>query len=283
MLDDAAYNGNAAATTGSVAFTSPALTWTGNLKPGAAATITYTITVHNPDTGNHILANTVTSAAAGNNCPAASTDPRCTVTVNVSVLTITNTAGVSTTTPGSVVAYTVTITNTGQTSYDGAIVTDPLAGVLDDAAYNSDATATAGSVTFTSPDLTWAGDLTSGAAATITFTVTVNNPDTGDKSLDQYPDLGCGREQLPRQRHRPSLHRHRDGPDPGADHHQDRDGEHHHPRLHGGLHHHRPQHRPDALQRGERHRPAGRRAQRRHLQRQRRRDCRHRLASPAPC
>jgi uncharacterized repeat protein (TIGR01451 family) len=183
VLDDAAYNGNASATTGSVSFTSPTLTWTGNLNPAAAATITYTITVHNPDTGNHILANTVTSAAAGNNCPAGGTDPRCTTTTVVTALTITNTASVATTTPGSVVAYTVTMTNTGQAFYDNAAVTDPLAGVLDDAAYNSDATATAGSVVFTSPDLTWTGDLAPGAAVTISFTVTVNNPDTGDKSL----------------------------------------------------------------------------------------------------
>ena len=183
VLDDAAYNGNAAATTGSVSFTSPTLTWTGSLNPGAAATITYSVTVHSPDSGDGILANSVTSAAPGNNCLAGSTDPRCTTTVTVTALTITNTASVGTATPGSVVAYTVTITNTGQAPYDGAVVTDPLSGILDDATYNSDATATAGSVTFTSPSLTWTADLAPGAAATITFTVTVNNPDTGDKSL----------------------------------------------------------------------------------------------------
>ena len=183
VLDDAAYNGNAVATTGSASFTSPTLTWTGSLNPGAAATVTYSVTVHSPDTGDGILANTVTSATPGNNCPAGSTDPRCTTTVTVTALTITNTASVGTATPGSVVAYTVTITNTGQVPYDGAVVTDPLGGILDDATYNSDATATAGSVTFTSPSLTWSADLAPGAGATITFTVTVNSPDTGDKSL----------------------------------------------------------------------------------------------------
>ena len=59
-------------------YASPDLTWTGNLAPGDTATITYSVTVNNPDTGNHILASTVTSAAAGSNCPAGSTDPRCT-------------------------------------------------------------------------------------------------------------------------------------------------------------------------------------------------------------
>ena len=141
------------------------------------------MTVNNPDTGDGILANTVTSAAAGNNCPAGSTDPRCTTTVSVSALTLTNTAGASTTTPGSVVTYTFTVTDTGQTPYTGITVTDPLDGVLDDAAFSDNATVTIGSVDFTSPDLTWTGSLNPGQAATITFTVTVNNPDTGDKTL----------------------------------------------------------------------------------------------------
>ena len=35
VLDDATYNGNAAATTGTVSFASPNLTWTGNLAVGA--------------------------------------------------------------------------------------------------------------------------------------------------------------------------------------------------------------------------------------------------------
>ena len=37
MLDDAAYNGDAAATAGTVSYTSPVLTWTGDLAPGATA------------------------------------------------------------------------------------------------------------------------------------------------------------------------------------------------------------------------------------------------------
>ena len=44
---------------------------------------------------------------------------------------------------GRSVTYTVTVTNSGQTPYTGAAFTDPLAGVLDDAAYNDDAAATA--------------------------------------------------------------------------------------------------------------------------------------------
>ena len=68
-LDDAAYDGDAAATAGSVALRQPR-TWPGpgSLTPGAAATVTFSVTVANPDTGNKVLATLVTTAAAGSNC-----------------------------------------------------------------------------------------------------------------------------------------------------------------------------------------------------------------------
>ena len=52
---------------------------------GAVATITFSVTVNNPDTGDKVLAQTVTSATAGSNCAAGSTDTRCSVTVVVLV------------------------------------------------------------------------------------------------------------------------------------------------------------------------------------------------------
>ena len=187
VLDDASYNANATATAGSVAYSSPNLTWTGNLAVGAVATITFSVTVSNPDTGNKILTSTLTSATAGSNCASGSTDTRCanTVTVQVPGLTIALTASTGTPTPGTVVTYTITVTNSGQTAYTGAALADSLSGVLDDASYNNNATVTAGpgSVTYSSPNLTWTGNLAVGAVATITFSVTVNNPDTGDKLL----------------------------------------------------------------------------------------------------
>ena len=79
--------------------------------------------------------------------------------------------------------YTITVTDTGQTPYAGAAVTDDLTGVLDDAAYDNDATATTGTISYASPVLTWTGDLIPGATATITYTVTVANPDTGSRTL----------------------------------------------------------------------------------------------------
>ena len=189
LLDDVSYNGNAAATAGTVGFTSPVLSWSGSLAVGAVATITFSVTVNNPDTGDKVLAQTVTSATAGSNCAAGSTDARCSVTVVVLVpgLTIVQTASSGTAAPGAVVHYTVTVTNTGQTAYAGATFTDPLGGVLDDAAYNGDAAATTGTgtgtVTYASLALTWTGSLAPGDTATVTFSVTVHNPDTDNHLL----------------------------------------------------------------------------------------------------
>jgi len=184
-LDDAAYNGDAAATAGSVSYATGLLTWTGSLAAGASATVTFSVTVNNPDTGDKTLIVTAASSAVGSSCPAGTTTAPCRSTVGVltPALTIAATADASTTLPGNTVHYTITITNSGQTSYSGITVSDSLSGLLDDATYNNNAAATAGSVSFTSPNLTWTGSLATGAAATVTFSVTVNNPDLGDRSL----------------------------------------------------------------------------------------------------
>jgi large repetitive protein len=183
VLDDAVYNADATASSGAVSYSAPTLSWTGNIAGNAAVTISYTVTVSNPDVGNKILADTVTSATLGTNCAGGSADARCTSTVTVPGLTIVKTADVSTTTPGSTVHFSIAVTNTGQTAYVGASLADNLAGVLDDAGYNGDALATVGSVSFTSPTLTWTGNLAVGATATITYSVTVADPDPGNRSL----------------------------------------------------------------------------------------------------
>ena len=98
-------------------------------------------------------------------------------------LAIAKTANVSSTTPGSTVTYTITATNSGQTTYTGAAFSDSLAGLLGDADYNNNASATTGSTSYSAPNLTWTGNLAIGATATITYSVTVNNPDLGSASL----------------------------------------------------------------------------------------------------
>ncbi len=139
----------------------------------------------NPDPGDKVLVNFVTSTDAGSTCPSDSPAPGCTVTVTdlIPALTITKTANTAAATPGSIVGYTITVHDTGQTSYTGATVTDSLGGVLGDAAFNHDAAATAGTASFASPVLTWTGDLAPGDTVTITYTVTVDNPDTGGGAM----------------------------------------------------------------------------------------------------
>jgi uncharacterized repeat protein (TIGR01451 family) len=185
VLNDAAYNGDAAATVGTVSYASPVLTWTGNLAPGDTAVVTYSVTVDNPDTGDKHMVNTVVSTAAGSTCPPGGTNAACTVTVTdlIPALTITKTANVASAAPGSAVDYTITVADTGQTAYTGASVTDDLTGVLNAAAYNGDAAATVGTVSYASPALTWTGNLAPGDTATITYSVTINNPETGGTSL----------------------------------------------------------------------------------------------------
>ena len=104
------------------------------------------------------------STDPGSTCPFDSPEPGCAVTIPVltPALTIVKTASPASATPGQQVTYTITVTDTGQTPYTGAVVTDSLDGVLGDAAYNHDAAATSGTLSYASPDLTWTGDLTPG-------------------------------------------------------------------------------------------------------------------------
>ena len=124
------------------------------------------------------------------------------------------TSGVTSAAPGAVVHFTVTVTNSGVVAYTGATFTDPLAGVLDDAAYGNDAAASTGSVSFASPNLTWTGNLAVGATATITFSVTIKNPDTGNRILTSTITSGTAGTNCPAAARR-ALHGHRQraGPD----------------------------------------------------------------------
>ncbi|WP_375423216.1 fibronectin type III domain-containing protein [uncultured Friedmanniella sp.] len=183
-LDDATYVGTTASA-GSYSYASGTVTWTGTIAVGATVTLTSTVTVGDPDPGDKSLTAVASSAAAGSTCPAGSTTTACSTTVLVLVpaLTIAASADVGSTTPGSVVHYTVLVTNSGQTAYTGAAVSVPLSGVLDDATYNGDVSATPGTASYASPTISWSGDLAVGATATITYAVTVRQPDPGDLSL----------------------------------------------------------------------------------------------------
>ena len=186
VLNEAAYASDAQVTGGGVlAYSAPRLTWTGTLPVGASATLTYSVTVNNPATGDRQLTTTVSSAAPGSTCPAGGSGSGCSTTVQVLVpaLQLTKTASTSTVVAGSAVRYTITVANTGQTAYAPATFRDDLAGVLDDGTYRGDASATSGTVGLVDGLLVWSGPLALGETATVTYTVDTAFPAAGDRTL----------------------------------------------------------------------------------------------------
>ncbi len=129
-------------------------------------------------------ANVVTDASAsggGSDAPGGNSSGTAQFTVTPGAgqcqLTFTKTASPARVQPGGTVTYTITARNAGTLDYtaaDPATFTDDLSTVLANAAYGNDATATAGSVSYTAPVLSWSGPLAAGATATITYSVTVN-------------------------------------------------------------------------------------------------------------
>ena len=180
LLDDAAYGNDAAATVGTAVYASPVITWTGDLSPGDTATVTFTATVNNPDTGNHILANTVTSAAAGSNCASGSTDPQCTATVTVTQLTIDFSVSAPTVTPGGALVYTATLTNAGQTPYFGISVSTDTTALAANVTSDGPVTASSGTLSIGATGTVWTGDIPVGGTVTITSPVRVDDPVTSD-------------------------------------------------------------------------------------------------------
>lgn len=182
VLDDATYNGDATSTSGAgVSYTAPELSWSGALGVGETVTITYSVTVNDPATGDRRLDNTVvTPPGSGGNCVEGSTDPACVANVPASSYAIAKSVSPGTALPGDTVTYTVTVTNTGALPYtdeNPASFTDDLSRVLDDASYNGDVSL-GGQVT--GDTLTWAGPLAVGESIQVTYSVTVDDPVSGD-------------------------------------------------------------------------------------------------------
>ncbi|MEV7123593.1 hypothetical protein AB0O12_34740, partial [Kitasatospora griseola] len=180
VLDDAAYNGDAKATTGTVEVKDGKLAWTGDLPVGGASTIAYSVTVSGGgDTRLHNVVTTPddkrgtcdqaigceTDHVYGSYVLAKSSDPKSGSTVQI----------------GDKVTYTVTVTQHGAGDVKNATITDDLSQVLDDAAYNGDVKASAGAAEVKDGKLVWTGDLPVGGSATITYSVTVTGG--GDTKL----------------------------------------------------------------------------------------------------
>ncbi|MEU5880423.1 hypothetical protein [Spirillospora sp. NPDC047279] len=98
--------------------------------------------------------------------------------------------------PGDIVHFAVKVSNIGNAEEPNAQFTDDLSDVLDDARYRHDAKGGAGEVDYFKPQLTWHGALGPGDTETITYSVKVRRPPTGDGKLRNVvigsgPTMGC--------------------------------------------------------------------------------------------
>ena len=171
-----------------VGSSSPDLTWTGEPGPGRGATVTFSVTVSSPDTGNQVLASTVTSATAGSNCPAGGGAIRgCAVTVRGGAAGDRGHLGVwRRRRRGRWSGSRRRSPMPGRSPIPGSRCPTDASGVFANATPNGDQTATSGAMHGRRPTgaVTWTGDIPVGGTVTMTGTVTVNNPDTGNKIAD---------------------------------------------------------------------------------------------------
>lgn len=189
VLDDATYNNDAS---NGATFSGSTLSWSGALAAYETKTITYSVTVNNPDTGNLQLRNTVTTPPPPpGGVPPCEPGPCGTVTGVVHFVTH-KSVDRTEVMPGQVVTYTVAVTNDGPdaiTADKPASFTDDLSNVADDATYNGDAS---NGATVSGNTLSWSGPLAVGETKTVTYSFTVNSPMTGDKQLRNVIIPGIG-------------------------------------------------------------------------------------------
>lgn len=176
VLDDATYNGDAS---NGATYAAPILSWSLAIPVEDSVTLTYSVTVNAPATGDLDLANTVTPGDGGECLEEGS----CVTNTPISAYEVSKSVDTETTAAGQKVTYTIAIGNTGAVAYTDetpASFTDDLSEVLDDATYNGDAT---NGATYAAPVLSWAGALEVGQVVSVTYSVTVNDPLTGDREL----------------------------------------------------------------------------------------------------
>ncbi len=177
---------NAATTcaNGAVSFTGQTMHVSGDLAAGQAS-CEITVPVTAPGTGNYT------------NCPDINVKnivgllgPECAILYvgNYTVDKSSNPAKGTALVSGQTVTYTLTIRPTADSPTEAvipAVIEDSMTGVLDDATYNNDIVASAGSVTVKpGGDISWTGNVTGGTPVTITYSATVKStPTGGDNSL----------------------------------------------------------------------------------------------------
>ncbi|MEV0316944.1 hypothetical protein ACIBKX_32070 [Streptomyces sp. NPDC050658] len=111
------------------------------------------------------------------------------LSVPVPDLEVTKTASPKTVQPGGTLTYTVKAKNISKLDYPNAKFSDDLTDNLDDATYNDDAKASIGDASYTEPKISYAGDIPAGQTATVTYSVKVKDPVSGDGKLLNNVDV----------------------------------------------------------------------------------------------
>lgn len=220
VLDDGTLDVDSVATNrgDDPTYVAPKLTWTGALPAGESVELTYEVKLKSGGDGNVRNVAFVPDCVPGGQGCAPETPPTCAdvdqpcdeVEFKLPRLSITKTAD-RTDLPavGEEVTYTVTVKNEGPGDYTAAAPAtfeDDLSDVLDDATLApADIDASAGTATFTDPQLSWTGALAADDVATVTYTVAYTG--AGDKILYNQaciptsealdPDAACGAVQIP--------------------------------------------------------------------------------------
>jgi uncharacterized repeat protein (TIGR01451 family) len=166
-----------------------ALTWqVPDVPVGATVSVTYAATV-NPDAFGVTLANTAAPASAGGSCPGA-----CSTTAFTPKWSLAKTSDAdgATVRPGDVVSYTLTVTNQATSALTGAVVTDDLADVLDDASL----VALPAGATLDGTTLTWAvPSVPGGGTSTLSYRVLLDPAAVGatirNTAAAASPGGGC--------------------------------------------------------------------------------------------
>ncbi|MDO4791216.1 MAG: SdrD B-like domain-containing protein [Buchananella hordeovulneris] len=184
VLDDAEYLNDVQASAGQATVANGRLTWTGDIPVGETIIVTYSVRVGSA--GDGTLRNVVTSPNDSGSCkPAQVCETNHQVKDGTFTFSKTSDPVKGDTPPvavGSQIEYTVTIKHADGTKIKGAVVTDDLSAVLDDATLvEGSVTASAGNAHVAGNTLTWTGDIPVGATITVKYKVTVGS--AGDGTL----------------------------------------------------------------------------------------------------
>ncbi|MFF1943203.1 isopeptide-forming domain-containing fimbrial protein [Rhodococcus qingshengii] len=161
------------------------LSWTGALEAGKSVVLTYQVKINDGVAGGVLINNKVTGTAKPPTGPEITPPPVTTEhPVKVPGFTVAKAADPASGTnvaAGQTITYTVTGSNTGNTTLDPVVLTDDLSKVLDNAALvDGSLKATVDGVDATAPTLSgttlsWTGALEAGKSVVLTYQVKIND------------------------------------------------------------------------------------------------------------